>query len=196
MENEKTAQDRYFEETDPVKRYKILESELKNEPEYETLKKLWEMRFGDDPEGKADGFLRPFVEICILPPTAIFAGRRRREILKMVEKAGLCTPLVEDKKSEHLLYRELRNTFRRYIESCSDAGYGKKLFGLLTSSEKEKEPLICRDLYKMTQAVAKQYSIEKEMATAIEAANDEYIAFRPEAGSLRQAFAGFYPRDI
>ena len=71
--------------------------------------------------------------------------------------------------------------------------HGRKLFGLLPSTEKEKEPMICRDLYAMTLGTAERYDLEKEMTTAIEAANDEYVAFRPEAGSLRQAYERFYP---
>lgn len=193
MDIEKTAMDRYFEETEPAKRRRILEEELKGEPEFATLEKIWNLRFHNDPTGRADGFLRQFMELCIMPGGSLFAARRRKEILKMMAAVGFGTELTQDHKTEHLLYRELRNMFRRYIESCSDAGYGRKLFGLLTSTEKEKEPMICRDLYAMTLGTAERYDLEKEMATAIEAANDEYVAFRPEAGSLRQAYERFYP---
>lgn len=193
MENEKTTLDRYFEEIRPEKRYKILEEELKGEPEYETLVEIWNLRFGKDPKGKVDGFLRQFVELSILPPKTMFPAKRRAEILNMLKKAGVGTSLSEDRKSEHLLYRELRNTFRRYIDSCRDPGYGKKFFGLFTSSEQEKEPLICRDIFKMSLGAAENYGLEKEMETILEAANDEYVAFNTDAGSLRQAFRDFYP---
>ena len=195
MENEKTTLDRYFEEINPEKRYKILEGELKGEPEYDTLMEIWHLRFGKDPKGRADGFLRQFVELSILPPKSMFPAKRRAEVLKMMAKAGIGTKLTEERQSKHLLYRELRNTFHRYIDSCRDPGYGKKLFGLLTSSDKEKEPLICRDIYKMSIAAAENYDLEKEMELAIEAANDEYVAFNTETGSLRQAYKEFYPNS-
>lgn len=138
--------------------------------------------------GDADLFLGELLTLLTMRKNSSFSQKRqKKEVLAILRKMQIDDRPLQDPGCSEALYLELRNVVRRYFATCHDSSYGRKLFGLSSSSDREREALRCMDTWNFSYGIADKLDLGREMALLCRAADDEYCASAPGTESLRSA---------
>lgn len=172
----------YYSETDPAKRSAMLNSS-EDLPGYSLRRKFFLLRHGTDRGGiTTDKYLWQCVNLSTFYSNVFFLKRKRSEIIKILREMGFSGDASPEE--ENALYWELRNALRRYIETTKAPGYRRKVFGLVSAKDSERNAQLCGDMWKISCGLAEKYDLRRELLPLLRAANDEYLAFSPDSESL------------
>ena len=142
--------------------------------------------------GEADLYLRNILTmLTIYRNGGLFFKHSKKEVLAMLQEIQLDERPLQDKNFEDILYREIRNAFRRYFSTCQSSAYGKKLLGTVDASEEEKEILRCTETWIASYGMASHLGLTSQMAIWCRAANDEYCASVQGVSSLEDAYIAY-----
>ena len=176
----------YYQELIPEKRKKLMDAAMEAHPEDPANPirvKLFEHRFRTKKDdGKlADNFLWQCVNLVYLADVKMMRRvTREKQVRECIEGLGLNIP-AETEEEKTAVYWELRNTIKRYFQSCQDRNYRKKLLGLVSLNDDERRFAICRDAFLMTRGITELTGLESELAPFAEAVRDEIALLDDEA---------------
>ena len=175
----------YYDTLDPEARRELLESNLLEQEDDGANAfrgRLYFERYrGKGPEGPPDLFLRR----CLYLPALyqkrndLFSGFRK-EVRKTLSLLHLDAPESLEEAEQSALYWEFRNVGRRYLETCKNTRYGKKLMGLADPTPEEKRNRICGDIWMMSRGIAIAAGREEQMLLLCDAFREELLRFDPQ----------------
>lgn len=126
-------------------------------------------------------------KLAYLP--GVYKGR------KFLGRGSLRRELADMRKELHLddwpglggteraaLYREFRNTGRRYLSTCKDPGYANKLLGMKKATEQEKLDHACEDIWMASKGAARAAGLEDVFQPWCSALYTELLAWDPGGG--------------
>lgn len=181
----------FYTEVEPEVRKKQLEEYIQSNPEDPVLdyrKALYDARHFNRkrPDHAIDTFLWNLISLSALHRSpGLFPKRHRKEVLSILRKMELDDRPRQDSKCEEALYWEYRNAMRRFLASCEDPSYGRKLFGMVSPDKGSRERQRCDDMWGFSYGIAEMTKTEEEMSLLCRAANDEYVAKVTNAASLK-----------
>ncbi len=167
----------YYTETDPEKRQEIFndlagtsdegegsgEQGLKDTEINRLRRDLFELRHTmPGRKGSVDRHI-----LCVFEFFSIGSSRfgLKKQTVSLVQKQleNLGFPVARDAGDEGMgaIYWEIRNGIRRYLSTCTDESYGKKLFGLLKASNDEKMTRILNEMWMISEGV--KGKVEKDL---------------------------------
>ena len=167
----------YYREIEPTARKKLFAAMSAEGGAPAMVKRLYELRYIDPkaPEAEVDLFLWYYVNLQqYYSASGLLRRRTRREIQSCFQKMGLCTDVLCTQEDERLLYWEFRNAARRYFSTFSAAGYGRKLFGMLSAKEDERLIRMREDARKISYGNAEKYELAAETELFCRAIEDEF----------------------
>lgn len=178
--------EKYYHETDPLKRLKYLEKSIAEgeEPEANAVRKeLWDIRYSEKAQGeakgnRADGFFKLWMELefCKGQTKRIFNfGAPTKHLKKIMKK--LQFPEFQDKSSLHkeILYRECCHLVETYMELCEkDKTYNSMLCGLLTIKEDDAKEKLKNDIQYVALVLPGELKMEKELEILTDACREMY----------------------
>jgi hypothetical protein len=173
----------YFEILSPRDR-RLMFEELSG-PDDETgefCRQLYRERYQDkkEPERRVDNWLWKIVYLPgLYKKRKVVRGAIHREMDKTLEELHLQSPDELTDIQKTILYHEYRNAARRYLSTCSGAGYASKLFGLKKATDEEKKKRACEDIWMASRGVALASGEEERMSLWCEALHDELISYFP-----------------
>ena len=135
----------YFAEIDPAKRRELFAS-LPEEPAKALAADLLNRRYVRRGDLEVDRFFACMMEFMGIARSGGPAGNIRKTARSYMEELGFFSLAGEGELGEELLRMEAGNAVLRYLDTCSDAAYGRKLFGLMASTEEEKRLLAAKDI--------------------------------------------------
>ena len=177
----------FYRETDPDKRQELYDAiiqEQEDDGANAFRKEFMDQRYTHPakPGKKVDNFLW---NILILPgylrPMYLVRAAGEREIQGSVRELGLENAQDWDEAKRAAAYWEYRNAAKRYLATCNSPNYGKKLFGIMQSTDEEKLAKTARDFYATIVTVPAKYEREEEMELFTRALKDEFLSSSPEA---------------
>ena len=171
----------YYRELEPKKRRALLDELCLTEPDDGAnafRQRLYRARYVDEkqPGREVDRFLFNCLSFVQLWQSAkLFRRHAKKEVL-----AALRDMLSEEaaqygEAGERALYWELRNAAARYLRTCSDSGYNRALFGMIASGDESRADRVCRDIWRMTDGLTKQLSLQGELRLWSRAVQDAYF---------------------
>lgn len=187
----------YYAELDPEKRQKILEEYLmkvhagQSAGAEDYRKMLFAARHINKkrPGQMIDRFLWNLITLLSIHKTpGLFPKRHKREVLKALKEMQMDERPLTDPACEEILYLEYRNAIHRYYISCDDLSYGRTLFGMVVPDAAKRAAQRCADIWGFSYGIARLVGAEEEMSLLCRAAEDEYCALVPDAGSLEEAY--------
>lgn len=160
----------------------IIEAQEELTPEELFAKEVFEKRYSKD--GEVDNFIRSFLDNMYLYRFRF----SKKKSLKLAYDT-LHTLMVDCAKElgesyEDYVYWEIRNVTKLYLWTSNDPSYNKKTFGLITSSEGEKQAAVIQDLLEMSYGVAHKVGIVEEMELFSTAIEDEIKRSMPQFTDL------------
>ena len=117
-----------------------------------------------------------------------FRNGARREVLRSMEELRFGEAEGLGEAGMSALYWEIRNAAARYLSTCESAGYNRAMFGLMPSREGGRADRICRDIWQMTDGLARRARMESEMSVWNSAVKDAYFAL---GGQERERFEAY-----
>lgn len=196
--------DNYYEETDPERRKKLLSDGCGDDPENDRnalRRSLWELRYTDPKaEGhRVDRLLWQFVNILCIYRTSgpnFLRKKGEKEIREAIKTMGFQEASSLGEEGNEELYREFRNTARRYFNACNgDKSYRKKYFGIVPINAAECSEKLARDAWRLSVGAEERFHLECELALLSRAVKDEFFAFEPEAQRLWDRCAAANHKD-
>lgn len=177
----------YYNETDPKKRqalFDTISSENEDDGANALRKKLFDNRHYDKKKSVKDidrgmwQFLSMMVNINspVRSPKAA-----KKEIDEAMKILGLNEKEAETEPGRSAVYWEIRNLTKRYLKTCTDPGYGRKLFGIMNSSEEEKLEKTVEEIYLLARQIPKRYAMQEELTLFTGALEDEFLSWSDEA---------------
>ena len=175
--------ERFYTQTDPVKRQQLLsENEGETEREEARLRKqLWEARYGKGKPRK-DAYVGYLMNLKYIAESGGMDWGGRKKKLAMEAVYGLKLFQFEQKTEmeQELIYQELKNTCRTYIEvSTGGRGFTSVLFGMGQLSEESVAGKIAEQLSRLLFDAPHILRMEKE--------------FEPLRKAALEAFREIYP---
>ena len=173
----------YYEQTDPLKRQQML-LENKNETISEEDKlrmKLWETRYGKGKPRK-DMFVGYLMNLKYIVESGSMdlGGRKKKLAMEAVHGLKLFQFEQKTEMEQELIYQELKNTCRTYIEvSTGGRGFTSVLFGMGQLSEESVAGKIAEQLSRLLFDAPHILRMEKE--------------FEPLRKAALEAFREIYP---
>lgn len=150
---------RFYTETDPARRAEILSSLTEQAAggaeEIQALQFAYGLRFRGG--NGADLFLQALMDLMFLTRSSrLFSIMYHRQAVKDLTKLGLAgdPEALADPAKKRALGQELENTFLRYLTTCEDDRYARKLFGLMKGTEEERLERARGDLEDMSRNCA------------------------------------------
>ncbi len=152
----------YFGELDPAKRLELLDA-LPDDEDTRLLRRFHSERYIRE---KDHWLWRAICLEMLYGQWRLFKSSRNKEVrgILMELHAG---------DDEPFLYHEYRNVARRYLSTCSSSGYASSLMGLKQASDDEKILKACRDIWQMSEGIARQENLRSNMQLWIKAFHDE-----------------------
>ena len=180
----------YYRESQPAARKRVLERLLGEGPDdgADAFRKLlYKSRYTDekDPGNEVDLFLYECVNLIqIFHMGRIFRKRAQKELAMTGQRFCLEAAEQYGPAGEEVLYRELRNTVKRYFRTCTSSGYRRGTFGLVGSSAEEKKRQMVKDAWEMSTGVTRKYGREDAFRVWNRAVREELFSGDPEAEQL------------
>lgn len=191
----------YYTEIDPEKRQEIFKEltdcpDGNEDPKDAALSRLRRDLFTQrhtmpGREGTVDRHI-----LCVFELFSIGSGRfgfkkqTVRLVKKQLENLGFGLIAGAGDEGRGAVYWEIRNGIRRYLSTCTDESYGKKLFGLVKASDDEKMTRITNEMWMISEGVRGKVeedldADEKEnLSLYCRAVRDEYCSQGAEQASM------------
>ncbi|MBR2259609.1 MAG: hypothetical protein IJ899_20195 [Blautia sp.] len=184
----------YYRETDPRKRWAILQESIKAEEEPERNKirqDLYAVRYKRASEADkavpADGYLGLWMLLEYNTSSGGLFGFGSRHADKQIRKKlkelefSRFEELGGD--SAELFYREVCHMVRVYMILCqSDHNYNSTIFGMMKMSDDHSANKLRNDIKDVAHKVSTLASSEKELAVVLRAVTEVYEEFFPGEG--------------
>ncbi len=189
----------FYEEIDPDKRSALLK-EYQNavseeeDPVLPYRVKLCEYRYKNpkDPAKKVDNYLMALLTFMYLyKDSRILPGRNVREVLRTIKDMQQDERVLTENQYAEAYMMEVRNSVRRYFDTCKSDSYHKKFFGISHSSADEKEKQRCIDTWKMSAGLAERLKLAAEMDLFCRAVAEEYRLSRADGMTLEEAYGNY-----
>ncbi|MFA6847630.1 MAG: DUF6553 family protein [Lachnospiraceae bacterium] len=170
----------YYREIDPGKRKQLLDELCMTEEDdgaNEYRRHLYELRHVDrkDPAHEVDLFLWNCINLpFIYKSKTLFMSGPIKEVRKIMKDMGAAESSEYGDAGEKAFYWEMRNTMKRYLSTCDDKNYRRKLFGLMSASDEDRIVQTCKDAWEMSYGIAGRLHLEDEMKVFCKAVEDEY----------------------
>lgn len=177
----------YYEEMDKEDRIEIFErliEELPDDGLNAFRKEVHETRYPK--QGKRGPQMDMFLLSMVYFPgmygkKAFVFGGSVKEINKSCKDMGLDkTPNLSDAE-KNILYWEIHNAADLYFSTCRDAGYGRKIFGIVAATDEERMDQACRDAWILSRGIPKAGDKVEEMQVFSDAVIDAYFHFEKKA---------------
>lgn len=190
MLGDSSLKEQYYAQLEPEIRKGLLDRLLTEEPDdggNAYRKELFELRHGGV---KTDGMMpdRMLWQCLNLAELwqahYLFKRMARKEITADLDALGYARAVSGGRAGEDALYREIRNAASRYFKTCADPGYRRVLFGLMSTSERDRKQQMCMDVWKMTEGITQKYGMEEKLAVWNRAVTDQYLFEVPEGRAL------------
>lgn len=195
MSTEAAALEEYYTELDPSKRFLTLSEKLSDVDGHSFRLHLFQLRHGEDTSSiTQDLFLWQCVNLSSLYGGFFFREHKKNELLQSLKGMGF--DLAQTDLEKQILYWELRNAIKRYIKTADSPGFRRKAFGILSSSDEEKQAQVCKDLWKMSFGLSEQFGLREDMLPLCSAANDEYVASYQDAESLEEDYHKHFSNHV
>lgn len=178
--------EKYYQETDPLRRLKYLEKSIEEgeEPEANAVRKeLWDIRYSEKAQGeakgnRADGFFKLWMELefCKGQTKKIFNFGTSTKHLKRIMKK-LQFPEIQDKSPLHkeMLYLECCHLVETYMDLCEkDKTYNSMLCGLLTIKEDDAKEKLMNDIKYIALVLPGELKMENELEILTKACREMY----------------------
>ncbi len=157
----------YNETTDPVWRKETLAEFAQNTDvpaeEVQIRQKLFDARFSE-PQGKsyADAYIGFMLEMMTPRAPWETASHVAKALLSAAERLGFADAASAGEEGKAALYWEWHNAAARYLATCKNDSYGRKLFGLVKLSDDEKAMRMEKDIRDMSAGVIEKYHLDQE----------------------------------
>ena len=177
----------YYNETDPKKRlalYEKITSENEDDGADGLRKKLFNNRHFHKKKSvnEVDKGLWQLLSMQVDIKSGLNSVRAsKKQLAETMKCFCLDDKANADEPGRSVIYWEIRNVAKRYLLTCSDPGYAKKLFGLVDSSQDEKQIRTVSDMYLMARDIPKRFGFKEELASFTDALEDELKAWSEEA---------------
>ena len=178
----------YMRETDSLKRAKILQAAIAEEgmlPENELRSKILEARHPLQDGRPIDCFIRGLMHLKFMDggSMGLFGNKRiEKEKQKVYEDWQIDLVKSYGEVGEEVLYQELFNMAKLYIELChDDSAYRSVFFGLGRMKEDKLTAKIANEFYKLGYAIPARFDMQEEL--------------RPFTRGLTDAFCEIFDRD-
>lgn len=177
---------RYYRESDPMLRRKILEKsiDLGEDPERNEIRmELWEARYREPSKAvkgsRSDGLLKVWMTLKYAEGNTggILGGRRRtiRDLRKCLDKMEFSRWQAQGGMYRECLYEECIQMAEVYLESCrTDKNYRTGLMGMMALSDERIMDKITADIYGIACVVPRDLGMEEELAPIIHAVREVY----------------------
>ena len=183
----------YYRELQPTRRREMLAALCENEPDdganaYRRL--LLDARHTDprDPGREVDRMLFmcvSFIQLC--QSARLFRRGAAKDARRAMSEMRFDEAITYGEAGEKALYWEIRNAAARYLSTCLSPGYNRGLFGLAPSRDAGRQERIARDIWSMTDGLARRAGLEAEMALWARAVRDSYIRAGGDEAALEAA---------
>ena len=189
----------FYEEIDPDKRLALLNEykEAVSEEEDPLLPyrvRLYDYRYKDpkDSSRRVDNYLMAILTFMFLyKDSRILPFRNVKETLRTVKDMQQDERVLTDDQYAEAFMMEVRNSVRRYFDTCKSDSYHKKFFGISHSSAEEKEKQRCIDAWKMSTGIAGRLKLAAEMDLFCRAVAEEYRLSRVDGMTLEEAYRNY-----
>lgn len=177
----------YYEELDKDDRREIFENlleELPDDGHNAFRKEVFEKRYPNP--GRRGTQMDMFLLSIVYFPglytkrNSLF-GSAKRDVEKSCKDMMLdqVPSLSEEEKA--ILYLELHNAADLYFSTCRDAGYGRKMFGIMAAKDEERLDQACKDAWILAKGIPALGEAVEEMQLFSEAVKDAYFHFEKKA---------------
>ncbi|MBQ0000038.1 MAG: hypothetical protein KBT01_00655 [Clostridiales bacterium] len=181
----------YYDELEYEERKEIFERLLKEVPDdgfHAFRREVHEMRYPKPKRAGSPQIDRFLMNIVYFPglymkKISLFS-RPDREIKRICKELGLDRADSYSEEQKEILYGEFYNAAALYFDTCRDAGYGRKLFGMVMPGAGDKNMQICSEAWIASTGIPMMGGVEKEMAVFSEAVKNAYFAFDRKAERL------------
>lgn len=191
----------YYDEIDPKQRKVLLDEAIMNEADdgANALRmRLFNMRYLDEknPQQYVDRFLWQCVNMLLVYKTNhLFKSAGEKDMKKTFAALGFDLVDQDDENSRKAYYWEVRNTIKRYLSTTQNGAYRRKLFGIMSASDEEREVQSLKDIWEMSKGLAEKYHKEAEMALWNQAVYDAYIVSDPQGVANFKAYDESHRRN-
>ena len=183
----------YYRETEPSRRRQLLYQLVEQAPDdsVNPLRiRLFALRHTDpqNPDHEIDRILWQcvsFIQVCA--SARFFRNRARKDVEASLSAIGYDEMSGYSDPGERAMYWEIRNGARRYFKTCSDSGYHRALFGLVSSSDNDRLRQMKKDVREMTVVLSERLRYFDRLRIWNQAVIDEYGLADPQgAAELRK----------
>lgn len=196
MTEQELIWDEYYKELDPERRKALLDQDggtALEDPLNKLRKYLWELRYVDpaNKTHRVDFFLLQCTNFLFLYKSTNWKFAQKsaaQEVRSAVSKMGFSQASQYGGAGENLLYMEFRNTISRYFSTCSNHYYGRKLFGIMSSSDSEKKNQMAKDAWQLSEGLPERLEMTEDLALFSKAVHDEYFAQTRDAKEYWQKY--------
>lgn len=182
----------YYREEEPKKREEIFKKVTKmvaDDGANEFREFLFKQRYVDEkrPEEYVDRLLYQCVNFLQLYKIGrLFRRSALKEIKDVRKRFGFDRYKEYGEAGEAALYWEIRNATSRYIKSCKDPSYRRKIFGLIGTDNDDRTRQMANDIWEMTNGISGKYGMEEELRIWCDGVTAEYLTQTPEGERLLQ----------
>lgn len=117
-----------------------------------------------------------------------FFSTVEKEIAKACVDLGLDQVEHLSEKEKAIVYWELHNAADLYFSTCKDAGYGRKLFGMMQSDDDDRMSQVCSEAWILVRGIPQIGNKTAEMQLFSDAVLDAYFHFDKKAERMFSAF--------
>lgn len=184
----------YYEELEKDERIEIFEQLLEELPDdglNAFRKEVHEKRYPNP--GKRGTQMDMFLLSIVYFPgiyskkISVF-GNTEKEIGKACKDLMLDRVASLSEEEKAILYLELHNAADLYFFTCNDAGYGRKMFGLVQAKDEERMTQVCSEAWILSKGIPKLGGKVEEMQLFSEAVLDAYYRFDRKAEKRLKAY--------
>lgn len=175
----------YYKELEPKKRFEILNTlntphDSDDFADLEFLRSLYQDRYSDH-ENKGRKNIDWWLWRCLCLQVLYNKGNffrkyRDREVMVILNELHMNNTEESHKK---FFYHEYRNLAGRYLSTCRDSEYASRFLGFKKATDKEKIFRACKDIWQMSEGIAKSVKAENLMSLWCKAFYDELMCFDP-----------------
>lgn len=181
----------YYRETDRQKRKLLLEEHgsTRQDPADSLRMELWELRYQRRkglPEG-VDFFIRSWMELYFISkkPGKIHRKSHLKTLEQVKKDLGFSLAGEYGDLGEEVLYQELCNGIRLYVELCRrDSKYNSALLGILKLKPERLIQKIAGEFWQIAVEIPEKYGMEEEFAVFRRACGDVFREEFPEAEKI------------
>ena len=189
----------YYQEKDAQKRLALLQEAIQagegDETENAIRKKLWGLRYGQQPKKNAplpDGYVGLWVALNYHRQDRSYFRLRSavREIEGRLRDLGIDS-MRDTEQEQQLLHRELVHAVSLYLSTCNEGSYSTQVFGLMKMKQENLVQKIAAEIYDVTCDLPARLGLAQQLQPLRKAAFEAfYETFPDHAELLEETIAG------